>query len=430
MPVAAEGFLRVALGLADGRLDHPRGQSKADLIRVAPACGQIDFQHNGKKFELLLEGFGQVQTVVGIPTVGVGAGYQQHPLPSSPECLYGLLRLIHPWMRLDLPVDLPTVDDGVGEEELLVSLAVGFPPLADDHIDFHFSGSSWQIPSFDGSATIPYTCEKVNIFILNMMKIYGTIKTAFMSYTNTLLTKRLEQFGLTSKEAEVYVALLPFGEAPIRDLLKTTGIHPQLVYWALNKLQEKKLVSVTYRRHRRYVRAEDPRKLEELEQRRFQDLKQIIPSLVALQSPLPDTIIRVARGSEAVRAARLKILEVLKTGDAELIIGGGGDRYYEIMGEQFAEFERRRIKLGIHKRVVAYADQRQPQTEHADQFRQLAAYRYLPQSFVAPSTTSVYATVTAIYLWSADPSVITIDNKEIAESYRHYFMTLWNVAEE
>ena len=249
-----------------------------------------------------------------------------------------------------------------------------------------------------------------------------------MAAVNTLLIERLETIGLTGKEAEVYIGLLKLGEVPVRDLVQATENHPQLVYWALEKLQERNLVSVTHRRHRKYVRAEDPRLLEKLEQTRLDRLKQVMPELLALQTPVPGTNIKVSGGPEAIRSARMAILTKLKAGEIESVIGGGGDRYYEIMGDQFAEFERKRIKLGIGKQVVSYADQRVPHTENAEQFTELAEYRSLPQSFAALTTTSIYADIVNIYLWSTDPAVITIESPEIATSYQQYFQTLWQIA--
>lgn len=237
----------------------------------------------------------------------------------------------------------------------------------------------------------------------------------------------LEKIGLTSKEAEVYETLLKLGESPVSDILKETRDHPQIIYRAIDSLLSQGLVIETYRRHRKYVRAEDPRILEQKEEKKLEELRSNIPQLLALQKSSKDAIVRVAKGNEAVRSLRLRAIDSLSEGDIFYIIGASGDRYYEIMADQHAELERKRIKKKICRKLLSFESQKS-QLEQ-DQFKNLAEFRYLPEEYPIPSSTNIFANTVAIIIWEPEPIVITIESPQVAESYRHYFSTLWQIAQ-
>ncbi|MBI4175382.1 hypothetical protein HY523_02060 [Candidatus Berkelbacteria bacterium] len=237
----------------------------------------------------------------------------------------------------------------------------------------------------------------------------------------------LEKLGLTERETETYVTLLRLGESPVADLLKTTGAHPQIMYRALDGLLKKKLVLISYRRHRKYFRAEDPHLLEKLAEDELQSVRNLIPDLLALQQTSNDAIIRVERGNEAVRTLRKQGIDELPPGGIYKVIGASGTRFYEVMGEFFTELERKRIKKGITRRMLSFESQRQLFAKEEPN-KPLLEARYLPDSYDIPSSTNIFNDTVAILIWSTDPIVLTIDSPEVAQSYHQYFDSLWKLA--
>lgn len=238
----------------------------------------------------------------------------------------------------------------------------------------------------------------------------------------------LEKVGLTRKEAEIYEVLLRLGESPIADVIKDTKTHPQIIYATIESLIEKGLAMVSYRRHRKYVRAESPHVLKKMEEEKLKELNQVIPDLLALQKMSSDAVIRILRGNEAIRNIRARAIEELPTGEAYYIIGSSGDRFYEIMADNYAEQERKRIKKGIIKKLISFESQK-ALIKKNDKFTKLAEYGYLPVNYPIVATTIIFNNTVAIQIWSADPIVITIESPEVAESYKHYFETLWRVTQ-
>ncbi|MBI3255981.1 MAG: hypothetical protein HYZ63_03350 [Candidatus Andersenbacteria bacterium] len=240
--------------------------------------------------------------------------------------------------------------------------------------------------------------------------------------------KILEEIGLTKKESDIYKTLLRLGNSPISQVIKATSTHPQIVYRAIDSLEKKGLVIPTIRKHRKYVRAEDPKIFVQLEKDRLAKLLEAVPALAALQKTPADALIRVSRGDEAVRSLRMRGIEELPIGGTYQVIGASGNRYYEIMGKEFLqEHERKRVKKRIEMKIIAFQNQKelidaQPIVNKYNNFR------FLPEEYAVFSSTNIFNDTVAILIWSADPIVITIQSAEVAESYRQYFASLWRQA--
>lgn len=237
----------------------------------------------------------------------------------------------------------------------------------------------------------------------------------------------LEELGLNERESQIYSSLLRLGECPVADILKVTQLHPQLIYRALDSLVSRGLVIISYRRHRKYARAEDPRILERIESERLIKLRKSLPDLIALQRGAKDAIVRVEKGAEAVRAHRARIIDILPEGGQLDIIGGSGDNFFAIMGERLREVERKRIKKKIFRRILSFRTQREL-FESNDRFKKMTEYRYLDNEYPVPSSTLIYNNKVTLYIWTSDPLVIDIESAEAAESYRPYFEALWQIA--
>lgn len=237
----------------------------------------------------------------------------------------------------------------------------------------------------------------------------------------------LQELGLNERESQVYETLLHLGESPIADILNTLQIHPQLIYRAIDGLVSRGLVIVSYRRHRKYVRAEDPHVLEKLESERLQALKMAIPDMLALQKGSKDAVIRVEKGAEALRKTRASIIDLLPENGSFAIIGGSGESFYRIMGEQLREIERKRIKKGISRQVVSFKGQREYFVQN-DPFKDLTEYRYIDLDYPTPMSTLVYLKYVTLMIYTEDPIVINIESQEVADGYLAWFNALWSTA--
>ena len=236
-----------------------------------------------------------------------------------------------------------------------------------------------------------------------------------------------QRFGFSREEAEMYGTLLPLGDVPIREIIRATGQHPQVVYRLIDRLAAKGLLTSTTRHHRRYVRAEDPNAFYRAQQLRLRELKEALPDLLAQVQGAKAAIVRTSRGSEAVRYFRSRAFDELPERGTYYVIGASGIRFYSVMGDFYRTVEERRIAKGIRKKMLAYESQRAT-LERNETMRAFVEIRYLPETFSVPASTNIFANTVGLFVWTADPIVITIESPEVADSYRDYFRALWRVA--
>ncbi len=241
--------------------------------------------------------------------------------------------------------------------------------------------------------------------------------------------KILERVGLTRKEAEIYELLVKLGESPAQVLIRESKTHPQIVYRALDSLNDKGLVFEYAQNSKKYFRAEDPEKLIKLEEEKLSDLKSTVSRLKSIEALSKDALVKISRGNEAVINLRKRAFEELKRGEEYLILGASGDRFYQIVGEENAKIEAKRIKRGVKKRMIAYKSQRKSLLAKEPSW-DLVDLRFVSDETHVPSTTNIFKNTVAILILDWNPIVITIESKNVAESYRQYFNFLWNTAKK
>lgn len=243
-----------------------------------------------------------------------------------------------------------------------------------------------------------------------------------------MIEQTLHAFGLNALEIEAYTTLLPLGDVPIVDVIKAMGRHPQVVYRVLDQLAARGLVLSDVRRHRRYVRAEDPAVFLRAQEEKIAQLRQTVPELQAIRRKPREAAVHISRGDEAILGLRRRAFDELAPRESYDILSASGTRFYEVMGAALDRIEERRVARGVKKRLLAFESQRKflDRQEHWG----LTEIRYLPEQYDVPSSTNIFADTVAIIIWSQDPILITLESKEVAKSYRNYFDALWKIAKK
>lgn len=243
---------------------------------------------------------------------------------------------------------------------------------------------------------------------------------------NNFHMKILEEIGLTKNEAETYERLLQLGECSISTLQKSLDYHPQLVYRAVEGLVNKGLAISINKKNKKFVSAEHPKKLEEIEKDRMAKLKDVLPELLHLMIPRKGTIVKTSVGFEAIRSFRRTAIDELKRNETLFIIGGSGDRFYDSIGEDYDEIEGKRIKKKIYKKLLAFSSEKEKFNK--DPHRLYTEFRYFSYSHPTTSSINMFGDNVGIIIWATEPILIHIKSPEVATSYRHYFDELWSSA--
>lgn len=248
-----------------------------------------------------------------------------------------------------------------------------------------------------------------------------------MMATNSFI---LKQIGLTDHEVNIYTELLKQGSSLASAMSVKVNLNRTHAYDIIESLVKKGLVSYVIKNNKKYFSAMHPDKLIDYlqeKQKRLQDqqetVKQLIPELVALQQPsMARTKVEIYQGKEGIKNV---YNEILKNAKQYYVLGATG-KISEFLRFYYPHHEKDRIKKKIKLKILFNDSQRNKEiTLH----RTYADVRFLPKKYTSFTPTLIYNNKVAIILWS-ELSVIIIENKEIANTYKQYFALLWGIAKQ
>ncbi|MEK6981364.1 MAG: helix-turn-helix domain-containing protein [Candidatus Micrarchaeota archaeon] len=242
----------------------------------------------------------------------------------------------------------------------------------------------------------------------------------------------LKKLGLDDKEIKVYFTLLNLGEITTGPLVKNTNIPSSKIYYILDKLVQKGLVGYFLQGGVKKFRANRPNairhlldlKEQELVKTKF-DLDQIIPQLKQLYSKEKEEYsVELLEGLRGVKSVYDLSLELTTSNETFYTIG------YPLLASQllnayFKDFHIKMTKKKVHSKILYdydtwFGKKREP--------RPYAEQRYLPKNIKTPAFIHIFKEYVAIMVVTEQQKLsILIKNKEVADSYLHYFNLLWKL---
>lgn len=240
----------------------------------------------------------------------------------------------------------------------------------------------------------------------------------------------LAEFGLTKNEVNVYLTLLKIGSALAGQITENTGIHRRNVYDALERLQEKGLVSFVIVNNKKLFSSANPKRFVEIieENKNRLDIRkkafeQVLPKLNSMISVTKKHDVRFFKGTEGLKTV---YEDVLRTGK-NYVGYGPGEGVEKILKFYFKHYIQKRKKLKIRTRLIY------PEKDRNKKFvkNPLSKARFLPDKYSSYAALRIYGDKVALLLMSEDePLAIIIKNKKIADGYRKYFEVIWNSAKK
>ena len=167
-----------------------------------------------------------------------------------------------------------------------------------------------------------------------------------------MISHDLQQFGLSEKEAKVYMALLELGESSIGQITQKSGVKRTTVYDVIEDLKASSLVGMVKKGKKTLYFAEDPRSLEEKLEEKKASLKRMLPELLSIANFLDNKPrIRFYEGKEGIKEV---YKDTLKYPDQELL-AWVAEEAIEAFDESFLNdyYLPRRVEKKIWVRAIA-----------------------------------------------------------------------------
>ena len=139
--------------------------------------------------------------------------------------------------------------------------------------------------------------------------------------------------------------------------------------------------------------------------------------------------VAIENGFKALEKVFYDMADELKAGEEYCVLGTSLP-INEKFEKFFDDFHKKRIKKGIKLRMLAYKEFYQRQLERlkrcGDPDGKISKVKLFTSSSAVPMQTTLYKNKTRIIIFSANPTVMYIDNKEIYDGFKQQFEDQWD----
>jgi transposase len=242
------------------------------------------------------------------------------------------------------------------------------------------------------------------------------------------ILQKLEDLGLSEKEARVYIALLPRHNTGTSSLIKATGLHGQFVYDALDRLEELGLAKHVVQSGRKKFSANTPERILSLVEEKRLSAQTVVRQLQEQFTVRHEQSFEVYQGQAAFVAHELELIRGVPEDSSIDIVGGGGDKYIGLMGHAVDEYERIRVSKRVRLRHISTGGNANYLKIMA-QNRQFFEYHVLPSPILGVDTAILFDKI-VFHLFGEPVVSFSFTNKEISDSYRKFFDVLWGMSSQ
>lgn len=231
----------------------------------------------------------------------------------------------------------------------------------------------------------------------------------------------LQTYGLTSKQAKIYLSCLELGSGSVYKISQKSGFPRSTCYEILDILKEMGLVTTFRRKNIRYFNAEDPNVLIEKSNEKAALIETALPyfkSRYGNNKSIPT--VRLYQGKQ-----QLKIIldEILKEASNLYSISSAEDLFREI--SSFPSFVEKRIKRKIPVKVILRDSAKARERQKLAQ-QHLREVKIMPDNFEFHSMMYLWNNKVAMLTLTDDFTALVIESEQINKFYKSLFDYMWS----
>lgn len=245
------------------------------------------------------------------------------------------------------------------------------------------------------------------------------------------LEKQLEQIGFHEKEAKVYLACLQLGQDTAYHIAQKCGLKRATVYFTLNLLVERGLVSIWKTKKATLWRAANPKKLFTQIKRKEETLAEIFPLLQSIYNFDEDRPnIQVFEGQAGVRQIYSEVVDYLVKGK-EVLFWGDVSHIWNLL-EDITRKYLKGYQKGRYK-IREILNESERNKEYVKSIRKNKNPRHLirflsEDQIFSGNDNIVFGNKLAIFSTQNKLFATVIESQDIAKSYRILFELAWKSA--
>jgi len=244
------------------------------------------------------------------------------------------------------------------------------------------------------------------------------------------ITENLIQFGLSEKEAKVYLACLELDDSVASEIAIKSNLPRTLVYDILERLIDLGLISYSIRDNKKFFRASDPEELLRILHEKEEAVKKALPTLKHLQKMkgVKRPKVEVYEGKEGMKAV---MNDILRSGVNEFLSYGSSRSSFEVIPAFMEEWHKERIKRRVVMKII-YNNTKEAREKIIGRTESLkyVKYKFMPITLESPTATIIYGNKVVQQSWTKEPFAVIIENEEMAKNQKRYFEELWKMAKQ
>lgn len=240
--------------------------------------------------------------------------------------------------------------------------------------------------------------------------------------------KTLVDLNLTEHEAKVYLASLSLGSSTILEIAKKSNVKRTTIYDVVEALKSKGLIRVEIDGFKKKYAAEDPRRLQDVLERKKENLNDLIPSLLALQKlPGDENSIKYYEGLAAIKSLYNSLIVGLEENDEYFVIANQ-DYWYYRDPVFFQKFIEKRADIARERNVaikLLFQDSELVR-EHKKREREFfETIKILPKNIAFEADFVITPRQMIIHQVKGQDIAIVIENTAVIKTMQEVFKILW-----
>lgn len=242
------------------------------------------------------------------------------------------------------------------------------------------------------------------------------------------IVAKLEQLNLSPNEARVYGALAEIGQTSAGEIISRTVLHRSVVYTALERLIERKLVFKLEKKKIAHFQITDPQKIVEHARTQVEVATELAQSLKTMvNTKLPE--ITVYEGVESYREFWFSKYRALPKGSVDYVAGSVAGKWIDIFGITMAnKLTKLRIERKLTWHMVLF-DKNHFDIEMQKRYPALHTYRLIERKNLQLGNFNIFPDSVLLHS-TTEPMLIEIKNPTLHAVFQNIFDILWETGKE
>nr|MBA4405591.1 hypothetical protein [Nanoarchaeum sp.] len=244
------------------------------------------------------------------------------------------------------------------------------------------------------------------------------------------LLDSLKKFGLSEKEAKVYLASLELGDSSASEISLKSNLPRTLMYDILERLIELGLISYSIKDNKKYFNAASPKELIRILKEKEEVIKEILPLLEEIHKTegIKRPKVEIYEGKEGMKTV---MNNILRSDIKEFFAYGSSRSSFEIIPAFIEEWHKDRIKRKITMNIL-YNNTKEARERVKTWTKSLeyVNFKFMPIELESLTATLIYSDNVVLQSWTKEPFAVVIESKNMAENQKRYFKELWKIAKK